>query len=62
MAICTQKFCSGLSTMLVLFLSVACDLAGTSSAPWNSPVSSPATRAPGSVTMRKVTVSKQATL
>ena len=33
MAIWTQKFCSGLSTMLALLLSVACDLAGTSSAP-----------------------------
>ncbi len=38
------------------------DFAGTSSTPCSSPVCKPATRAPGSVTMRKVTVSKHACL
>ena len=61
-AIWTQKFCSGLRTMFGLVLSRSCDLVGTSSTAWNSPVSRPATRAPGSTTKRTITVSTQATL
>ena len=61
-AIWIHQFCSG---MMVMFLSVfrsGSDLVGRSSTPCSSPVFRPATRACGSVTMRNVTVSKQACL
>ena len=55
-----HQFGSGSRVMSLLPFSSAREFAGTSSTACNSPVRSPATRAPGSVTMRMVTVSRQA--
>ncbi len=60
-AIWIHQFCSGRMVMALLRRSVSSERVGTSSTACSAPVSRPATRAEASVTMRKVTVSTQAT-